>query len=42
MMRKYQETNKRILKNIYKVLFVYQRKKYCIEISGDSVIGGYT
>ena len=39
-MRKYQETNNRILKNIYKVLFVYQRKKHCIEISGDSVIGG--
>lgn len=26
-MRKYQETNNRIVRGIYKVLFVYQRKK---------------
>lgn len=39
-MRKYQETNNRIVRGIYKVLFVYQRKKNCIEISADSDIGG--
>ena len=39
-MRKYQETNNKILKGIYKVLFVYQRRRKCIEISGDSIIGG--
>lgn len=39
-MRKYQETNNRIVRGIYKVLFVYQRKRNCIEISADSDIGG--
>ena len=39
-MRKYQDTNNVLLKNIYKVLFVYHRKRNCVEISADSDIGG--
>lgn len=39
-MRKYQEANNPISKIFCKVLFVYQRKKNCVEISEDSNIGG--
>ena len=39
-MRKYQTEKNRHFKLIYKILFVYYRNKNCVELSGDSAIGG--
>jgi hexapeptide transferase family protein len=39
-MRRYQDTNSIILKKLYKILFVYYRRKNLIDISGDINIGG--
>ena len=39
-MRKYQAERNPIIKLIYKILFVYYRNKNCVEISGNSEMGG--
>lgn len=39
-MRKYQETDNRILKIIYRIIFAILRKRNCVEISAKTVIGG--
>ena len=39
-MRKYQDIDNRILRIIYKIIFVISRKRNCVEISAETVIGG--
>lgn len=39
-MRKYQDIDNRILRIIYKIIFVILRKRNCVEISAETVIGG--
>lgn len=39
-MRKYQAERNPITKLVYKILFVYYRNKNCVEISGNSEMGG--